>query len=179
MNAWEHSLRKLQDESETLAYEASVRLLDAPDQDDAEPLARYTRNAAEEDDFELHPRFQALTRWGPPNVTVVVLYRQGAGVTLDSGGAHPVRPERKTRDLEEVKALLRHSIPVSTRRLTRHLLRAPVPRGWQESPLLSRCRPLVLDPSDRTAQVGRFRVRLDPDEGLVIEAPTDQREEPE
>jgi CRISPR-associated endonuclease/helicase Cas3 len=179
VKVWEQTLRKLQGETETLALEASVRRLDAPDADDAEPLARYTRNAVEEDDLELHPRFQALTRWGPPNVTVVVLYQQRVGCSLDSGGAHPVDPRRKARDLEEVKALLRHSIPVSTRRLTRHLLQVRVPQGWQESPLLNHCRSLVLDPSDRSTPVGKFRVRLDPDEGLVIEAPSEEKEEPE
>ena len=50
------TLRKLKDEAETLTHEASVRRLDGPDADNAEPLARYTSNAVEEDDLELHPR---------------------------------------------------------------------------------------------------------------------------
>ena len=78
-----------------------------------------------------------------------------------------------------MKALLRHSIPVSTRGLTLDLLRAPVPHGWQESLLLSHCRQLALDPADRSTLIGRFRVRLDPDEGLVIEAGIEDKEEPE
>jgi hypothetical protein len=116
---------------------------------------------------------QRRSGWHP------LLYQQQAGLSLDSRGAQPVDPHCKPRDLQEVKALLRHSIPVSTRRLTRHLLRASVPTGWRESPLLNHCRPLTLDPADRSALVGQFGVRLDPDEGLVIETQSQEMEEPE
>ena len=78
-----------------------------------------------------------------------------------------------------MKALLRHSIPVPTSGLTLDLLRAPVPHGWQESLLLSHCRQFALDPADRSTLIGRFRVRLDPDEGLVIEAGIEGKKEPE
>jgi len=178
VKAWEQTLQKLQAETKRLAYEASARRLDPPDAQDTEALGRYTSNAVEEDDVELQPRFQALTRWGPLTVTVVP-YRQGVGCSLDPAGAHPIDPQRKPQDLEEVKALLRHSIPVSTRGLTLDLLRAPVPHGWQESLLLSHCRQLALDPADRSTLIGRFRVRLDPDEGLVIEAGIEDKKEPE
>lgn len=176
VQAWQRSHAALQHRDEKLTHQASVRLLDRPDADPARPLAGYTSEAVEEEAVQLHPRFQALTRWGPPTVTVVVLYRQDAGYSLEPGGRHPVDPERKPRDLEEVKALLRGSIPVSSQRLAPSLLRQPVPRGWQESPLLSQCRYLPLDPAHRSAPVGQVQVRLDPDEGLVIEVPDEEEE---
>jgi len=119
----------------------------------------------EEDDSGRQGWGSAFTRLNGQRVTLIPVYRQLGGLSLDPEGHQPVDP-RGPRD--EQLRLLRRSIPVSTRGLIQPLLdQAKTGPGWfKAAPLL---RYTVLLPLEvGVAMVGMYRLRLDERLGLEI-----------
>jgi hypothetical protein len=65
--------------------------------------------------------------------------------------------------------ILRNSVSLSHRGVVWRLLDTAVPASWARHSLLRSARPLALDPSGEVG-VGRYRIRLDPELGLLINA---------
>jgi hypothetical protein len=72
--------------------------------------------------------------------------------------------------------LLGRSVGISERGVVQALLQQAPPAGWQRSPLLRQHRLLALDPSDHSAEIDGYRLRLDPELGVVVERPGRPRE---
>ena len=134
---WQSTARALHADLAHERDEAQNRHIREPGDDT--DLALIIRDPREEDAPELHPQRQALTRLGDPTVTIICLtgtamqprLPDGTSVDLDHLPAH-----------EDVIALLRCSMTISSSRLVHALLDQPVPKGWQASPLLYRSHPL-------------------------------------
>jgi CRISPR-associated endonuclease/helicase Cas3 len=120
----------------------------------------------EEDNPQVHPTLQALTRLSDPSVTVVCLYRTPAGLSLHADGSKPVDLSREPT-LAEAKQLLRSALSLSHFALVKHFLAQEAPPGWRRSPLLRHHKAAVFD--DGVLRAGRFTLRLDPELGAVIE----------
>lgn len=123
----------------------------------------------DEDAPELHPAFQALTRLTEQSVTIACL---GGDANLPL--LRPLRPHGPTITLHTApssaatEAFLNRSVSVTDRRVVFQLLEREVPSAWRKSALLRRLRPLYFN-ADGEARVGRWRLLLDPNEGLRIE----------
>jgi CRISPR-associated endonuclease/helicase Cas3 len=128
-------------------------------------LAGIVSSRFEEDRPDLHPALQALTRLAEPSVTVVLLWESSNGVTI-RGEGHMVLSHRP--NLQECRKLLKWSLTLSNKSVVFRLLDAEIPSGWQRSPLMSHCRPLVLNDNDEI-EVGSRTIRLDRDLGVVID----------
>jgi len=110
---------------------------------------------ADEDEAGLHPTLVAQTRLGEPSVQVVP-------VTAGEGFDPEAIPSQV-----QAQAWARRTISLSARRVVLPCLKAGVPPGWSQSPLLRRTHPLLLNQEGRwVADPG---VRLVDELGLVYE----------
>ncbi|MGE0451200.1 MAG: CRISPR-associated helicase Cas3' [Vicinamibacterales bacterium] len=123
---------------------------------------------SDDDDLVMHETLRAITRDAELSVQVVCLVGRGEQCYVS---------ENATDSLDLTVApcraltgqLIKRTIAVSRPSLVRALLDGPEhrPDGWQESPLLRHRRAVVF--TDSVATVGRDRLRLDSELGLVIE----------
>lgn len=125
-------------------------------------LAMVARNPRAEDEPELHPTHQALTRLADLSIPVVLLEDDW---TLPNGTR--IDPKAKP-STGLVRRLLERSVPLASRRVVYALRDQAVPPGWERSPLLRNHRPIVM-PRNAPARVGNAAVSLDPELGVVIE----------
>lgn len=164
---WDATANELRSTIETNRFLANTHAVPTPS--DAIPLWQFGSDAGEEDAPDLHPALQALTRLGPPSVSVVVVWDRGGcryALTRDGSETFDLgdRP-----NLTGVRRLLGRSVDLSHRAIVGPLLdRVEVPDGWKRSPWLRRHRPLALT-SDGTARFDGWQVRLHSQLGLVIE----------
>ncbi|MGB3615324.1 MAG: CRISPR-associated helicase Cas3', partial [Elainellaceae cyanobacterium] len=106
----------------------------------------------------------AVTRLGEPSITTIFLQRTEGGLCLPRD-RQPV--DLKARpDLSMIQKLLANSTRISKREIVKELSQASPPSSWT-SALLRNCRHVVLDP-DGAADVGKWRVVLDADKGVVF-----------
>lgn len=128
---------------------------------------RLTADPKEEDSPEFHKAHQALTRLAALSVTVIFLYGTEDNPFLDRSKNCPVKPCLNT-PMEIVKKLLKNSVSISSRAVIYQLKAEPVPQAWQKNPLLRQCRLLILN-DNGFAPLGKYRIRLDDEIGVVIE----------
>ncbi len=111
----------------------------------------------EEDNPEVSPSLQALTRLSEPTVSIVCLM-PGELSELDDG----TKPDRGT-----AIRLLRRSVSISHRSVVPLLLKEVVPAGWNKEALLRHHRLVMLRP-DRVKEVGDYSLCLDEELGVRI-----------
>jgi CRISPR-associated endonuclease/helicase Cas3 len=119
-------------------------------------ISKIAEDPLEEDAPDLHEKLRALTRLAPQTVDVICLQKNSS-----------FDPNSKP-DAEQIKELMNHSIPVSHKDVVKAILKNPPPVGWQKSPLLRNHRLIPFD-ENGVAKIGRFRLCLDKELGLVIE----------
>ena len=113
----------------------------------------------------------AKTRLGD-RITLVPIYRVGDELTLDPGGTIRLSPDTPP-DLEQLKDLINHAVPVSDRRIIaayrdeRRERKLCWPWPALPAPLRS-LHPLLLDRQTQSATIADRTLRLDPELGLVI-----------
>jgi len=130
------------------------------------PLFELVKQPREEDAPELSPALQALTRLAEPSVTVVCLAGTAEQPLLRPGGP-PAAVHRKPTQAE-VEALLSRSVNLTDKRVVWHLLEQQPPTAWSETTLLRNHRALHFD-ANGAVTLGRWRIRLDPELGIVVE----------
>lgn len=146
--------------------EAEQRWLPGPAQ--RVDLWKFTDNARAEDEPGFHPAHQALTRLTEPSVLVVFLHGDPHRPALGPGGA-PLNLHEKPTATDTRMLLMRSVRLTSPRGLVYRLLEAGVtPSGWQRSPHLRNARLVVLNAAGQ-AEVGGYRVWLDPEVGICAE----------
>lgn len=152
---WRETWATMRDKQAAEQDEARIRRLRAPWS--TTELGRFVQDARKEDDPDLHPALQALTRLAGPSVSIVIL---PAGSPLLPEG-HTAPSRATTREL------LKHSVSVSSPQAVRALLALAPPPAFEASAALQRHRLLVLD-DHGTAQVGDLLFRYDSALGLVV-----------
>jgi CRISPR-associated endonuclease/helicase Cas3 len=120
----------------------------------------------EEDDPGVHPTLQALTRLGDPTVSLVLLWRKEEGLAL-TADAPPCLDLGLAPTLDDARAFLRRSVSLSHFACVRHFSAEKVPESWRRNSLLRHHRVLELD-SQGEALAGQYRLRLDPELGVVV-----------
>lgn len=130
--------------------QARLRRLDTPS--GSRSIERYLTDPRDEDE-DLHPALQALTRLAEPSFNIV-LGEPGAGVPATLGSTI-------------VSRLLERSVSVSHQGLVRELRDLEPPPSFQRSPALRRHRWVVLDEAG-TAWVGQYRLTYDDQFGLRV-----------
>jgi CRISPR-associated endonuclease/helicase Cas3 len=161
---WETTSRKLQASREAHLKEADLRYLPHPDSGSG--LDTLTAMGRDEND-DLHPFFQALTRLTERTVTVVCLFGREDNLFLDRACTRPLSLT-KTVTMDGAAEILRRSCSIGDKRVVYVLEDIPVPSTWRKNALLRNCRPLTFD-ADGCCPVGKRRLRLYPDIGLRVE----------
>jgi CRISPR-associated endonuclease/helicase Cas3 len=161
---WEITSRKLQASREAHLREADLRYLPHPDSRSG--LDILTAMGRDEND-DLHPFFQALTRIAERTVTVVCLFGRTDHLFLDRACTRPLFLD-KTVTMAGAAEILRRSCSIGDKRVVYRLEDIPVPGTWRTNALLRNCRPLVFD-ADDCSPVGKQRIRLCPNTGLRVE----------
>lgn len=96
-----------------------------------------------------------------------IFLQQGKTGLVFPGSHDPVDLETEP-SLPMIRRLLAHSVRIASRQeLVKELLRRENPKTWT-SALLRNCRYVVLN-AEGWAQVGKWRLRLDPNLGITIE----------
>jgi len=145
------------------AQQATCRLIGHPSYPD-NILEAFTVDLDEEDP-NAHVAFQALTRLGPPNVSLVCLHAVNGQPSLTPDGSEPLDLER-TPSLATVEQLLGRSLRLAHRALAPRFLEQPVPPGWRKSPFLRHHRCALF--RGGRCHTGDWELELDPELGLVI-----------
>jgi CRISPR-associated endonuclease/helicase Cas3 len=125
--------QKMQQTEDKAEYEARQRLVGQPTFDE---LLNETSAGLEEDAPDVHAAFQALTRLGPPTLSLVCLHQTPAGLNTEpDGSGAPVDLARKP-DAETTRALARATVGVGNRALVDHFRAQEPPDAWRKHPLL-------------------------------------------
>ncbi len=125
--------QKMQQSEDKNEFEAHKRLVGRPTFDG---LLNDTSAGLEEDAPDVHAAFQALTRLGPPTISLICLHETPAGLNTEpDGSGAPVDLERKP-DAETTRALARATVGVSNRALVDHFRAQEPPDAWRKHPLL-------------------------------------------
>jgi CRISPR-associated endonuclease/helicase Cas3 len=132
----------------------------------AENLFTQQNAALEDDDPGAHPRIQAATRDTEPSVQVIVVFGGPDGDFLDPERTVPFRePDELT--VARARRLMLNEISATHKGVVFALIDSPVPGGWRKKGLLRHHRLLRLD-GQRGAVIGKYRVVVDPDLGLLV-----------
>lgn len=165
LRVWEETWKDLQRNQQEEENQARLRYILPPYFPD--DIWEHPNLGLEEDDPAVHRSLQALTRWGDPSVSLVLLYEKGDKVLLDPEAERPVALETKPEG-DLVRGLLQRSVTITHRRLVPWLLKeGEIPTGWRRHPLLCRHRLIRLNPERRWQGAG-YELSLDPELGVVI-----------
>lgn len=128
-----------------------------------------SRNLLDDDDPNTHYTLKAATRLGDPSIQCVCLIRTTDGLFLPDkkGNADLNWPVPDNPDRDAARRLMRHSVPISSKRLFFTLRAQKVPNGWQDNAHLRFARALEFE--NGRCVVGGHTLRLDRELGLVIE----------
>ncbi len=152
--AWSETYRRLQ---ERLARDSKLAKSYIVAEPDAADLLTRHNEQLEEENPEVDPSFQALTRLSEPSAPVVLLPREEAKA-LDLQ-AEPGR--------DQTLYLLGRSLTLTHGSVVPLLLKQVVPRGWCKSAMLRHHRLLILN-QDRIAEVGDWEIEEHPELGVLI-----------
>ncbi|MHB1424624.1 MAG: CRISPR-associated helicase Cas3' [Gemmataceae bacterium] len=140
-------------------------------------LARILQEPREEDNPDLHPAHQALTRLSRPTVSLICLSKDSNGVYCLTHDNSPVRTlaiHKISEDgYKDIGRLLLAEITSADRGLLGELSLTPrIPREWSDFGLL--CRHHLIVFTDGKARVGSIELELDNFLGLTITRNNDQ-----
>jgi CRISPR-associated endonuclease/helicase Cas3 len=147
---------------------AAEKLLPSPAHED-DPFGEFDVFLLDDEDPARHQRLAAATRLGRPSLDLVFLEAREGELFA---GSVPIRLDHAP-SREAAAALVRRSISISSPTLFAIASAIPVPPGWKQHGALRHRRPVSIDGG--RAALGSSELRLDPDLGLVISAPTSRK----
>lgn len=157
---------KLEAEMSEETAQARMRLVLPPEDEDF--LFRGSPNL-EEDKPEVHQALQAMTRLGPPNISLVCLHKLPDGnLSLDPDDPSMQVSIEKAPEPEQVKQFLQYSVSVQDQRLVSYFSRQPEHRAWEKIPALRRHWPLEFVNGIHELHEIAAVLRLDRERGLAV-----------
>ncbi|MHB0876990.1 MAG: CRISPR-associated helicase Cas3' [Anaerolineae bacterium] len=145
-------------------FSALTKLIGSPDDAD---LLRREVVALREDSPEAHRALQALTRLGPPTVSIVCLHQTPAGLSPEPHGGAVIDLDHEPDDAATA-TLARYTVNAGSRRIVEHFAAQEPPAAWLEHPLLRDHR-LAIFIDGRCPIAGGHTLRLDRELGLWLE----------
>jgi len=125
--------REMRGNQDKEVHKARQKLVKEPQADN---LLRKSNAGLAENAPEMHRAFRALTRSGPPSISVVCLHQVGESLNTEPDGTgHAVDLKHKP-DSSLTQALVDASVSISHRGVFHHLLKQDVPPGWRHHALL-------------------------------------------
>ncbi|GIV76691.1 MAG: hypothetical protein KatS3mg050_1085 [Litorilinea sp.] len=162
----ERARMKMEERERKAHFEATRRLVPPPDHPD---LLWRGSDDLQEENPAIHDAFQALTRLGPPTLSLVCLHRVNGGLYTEPDGSGPQVELDEEPDSTLVRALAMHTVQVSHQGLVRHFLdTGRPPTGWQNHPLLRNHHVVIFEAGEAQVEGLPYRLRLDRTLGLEI-----------
>lgn len=127
-------------------------------------IAQFNKQLGEDEDPNTHASVKAATRDGDPSIQIVCLRVEGDRTITLAGSADVDFDVEPGKQLTE--SLLKSSLSIQQKGLFHTLAQQLPPPGWSESPHLRFSRAVVFN--DNVANVGRYKLSLDRDLGLVV-----------
>jgi CRISPR-associated endonuclease/helicase Cas3 len=132
-------------------------------------LSHITYDPREEDNPDIHPAFQALTRLAEPSVNIICLFGNKGHAFLDQSLTKSINTLSKP-DNYEIVQLLKQTTSLSKKVLVRAILNNEtfsIPQIWREIPVLRHHYILWFDENGKY-NIDNYAIRLDKELGLVI-----------
>jgi CRISPR-associated endonuclease/helicase Cas3 len=166
---WARSRAEYQETIEKEESEAESRQIKKPRFRGA--LARVVQEPREEDNPDLHPAHQALTRLTRPTVSLICLDRDDCGsyrLPHDNSPVHTLAIRKMSRGgFKDVSRLMLGEVVSAHRGVINHLRESPLtPPAWAEVGLL--CRHHLILFTKGKASLGAYELALDNFLGLTI-----------
>ena len=150
---WHRTWEALQTAVGRERQEANSRRLNIPSSSSPSALLP---NPRAEDEPDIHPALQAVTRLADPSVPLVILPPD-----------EELPPGKPTTEI--ARRMLRRAVSVTRRDLVKALAAFQPPKGWDESPWLRRHRLVRVAPGEESLEVPGFAIRYDGELGLEVE----------
>lgn len=165
---WEETRRILDNEMQRASGQARMfRILPPYHSDD---ILEGENRELEEDNPDVHPTFQALTRLAEPSVNVICLYGSENQTFLDADG-HEAIDLAATPDHQTAMRLLRRSVSLSHKAIVHRILQeAYRPQAWVRNSLLRHTYAIFFDRCGKaSSDFGSYLLRLDSELGVIVE----------
>jgi len=158
---------KLTNKIDEYAYMAMSNRILGPDD---ESLLEDFNRGLEEDNPEIHETLRALTRPNElPSLDCIFLFQKDGEHFFDPECSLPADKNLESGNFNPVH-FLRNSVRLSHRALVPNLIeKGEKPSCWNKNPFLRHHRLLSLDARERTVDFAGYKVRLDPDLGVLID----------
>jgi CRISPR-associated endonuclease/helicase Cas3 len=167
--AWESALARSRQEMEVhqaeASYQARLKLIPSPQADN---LLSKSNLGLAEDSPDLHAAFQALTRLGPPSISLVCLHRVDGKLRTQLDGSGVKIDLDQMPDAALTQALVQASVSVSLRGIVGHYRGQEAPAGWQKHALLKRYYVAIFEEGVCALEGSRYRLRLTRELGLEV-----------
>ncbi|MFC5697826.1 CRISPR-associated helicase Cas3' [Pseudomonas sp. GCM10022186] len=137
---------------------------------DDEPQNAYLQKCRGYEDGEEGLGLPNYTRLGEESITLVPVHKVAGGWSLTPDGS-AFDPEQLLSDAM-AQALYSRQLKTSHKALVKHVQAEDAPRAFSEHPLLRHLKPLQLE--DGFLHIGRLRVQLDDELGLVYQRSEDK-----
>jgi CRISPR-associated endonuclease/helicase Cas3 len=157
--------RRMEQHEAKDVYEARTRLIAQPQADN---LLRKGNVGLAEDSPELHKAFQALTRLGPPSISLVCLHRVEDGPNTEPDGSGPSVDLARMPDADLTAHLTRCTLTITHRGVVPFFRAQEPPIGWRDHPLLRHYRAAVFVGGICKPKGLRYTLHLDCELGLVV-----------
>jgi CRISPR-associated endonuclease/helicase Cas3 len=166
-DAWNVSKQKLEQKIDSSKKEAKERQIKWPGF--SGQLSHITYDPREEDNPDLHPAFQALTRLSEPSVNIICLFGDKDHAFLDQSLTKSINMLSKPDNYETVQ-LLKQTASISKKGLVNAIFyneSYTIPQIWREIPVLRHHYILWFDEYGN-CDIDNYTIRLDKELGLII-----------
>ena len=132
----ERTQREMERQHKEKSRKAREKMIASPDKDD---ILRKNNQGLEEENPELHDAFRALTRLGPPTISLVCLHRVGKKLNTAPDGTGMEVLLSKYPSEELTRALVEATVTVSHWKVvSAYFKQQKCPAAWRKHPLLKR-----------------------------------------
>jgi CRISPR-associated endonuclease/helicase Cas3 len=165
--------QRLKEHDATDVFKARSKLIATPQADNL--LSRSNLGLAEESP-DVHEALQALTRLGPPSVSLVCLHRIRDVLSTGPDGDGRSVDLTQSPDPALTKALVQSSVSVTHWEIVRHFREQEAPPGWREHPLLRQYRVAIFKDGLCSPDNTAYTLRLTRPLGLEVIKKTGNKE---
>jgi CRISPR-associated endonuclease/helicase Cas3 len=161
---------KMEEREAKEVYQARLKLIASPQADN---LLSKSNLGLAEDSPDLHAAFQALTRLGPPSISLVCLHRLGGTLNTEPDGSGQAIDLDRYPDETLTQALVQASVGVALRGIVSYYRTQEIPEGWRKHPLLSHYYVAVFEDGLCPLDGSKYTLRLSRELGLEVLKQTD------
>jgi CRISPR-associated endonuclease/helicase Cas3 len=157
LDALSKAKQRMEEHEATHVFKARTKLIASPQADN---LLSKSNLGLAEDSPEAHEAFQALTRLGPPSISLVCLHRVGDVLNTEPDGTGTAVDLSRPPDPALTQALVQSSLGVTSWGVVEHFRQQEAPAAWREHPLLRQYRAAIFEDGVCSLEDTPYTLRL-------------------